>query len=1534
MDMKRIENLNDKTYFAPVHLQAEDYLLDHEGPLHELFERSARLFPEQTALECGEVSFSYSELDQVSNRLANYLVQFGIGPGSNVGVYFHRSHRPIVAILALLKLGATYIAIDPVFPRDRIRFIAEECDIPLFLTDEELAANARSIFSGDVIELDRLEQMLTRQTDMARDDYRGQVDPNGLCYLIYTSGTTGSPKGVMAEHRHVYRYVNAFNMICKTGPRDRVYQGFSLSFDGSVEEIWMAFSNASTLVVPERDTPKFGDELGYYLRSKRISYLSTVPTLLSTIQVDIPSLKTIVLSGEVCPQELVDHWANDGLRLFNVYGPTETTVNTTYFECHKGRPISIGYPIPGYQLFILDKNLKQVPRGEKGELFIAGETVSRGYFKQPELTAQSFLDLEIEGETKHLFKTGDLVSLNDDGEYEYFGRIDRQVKIRGYRVELAEIESVLREQAPIRLACVDMVKVNGLEQLAAYVELEESRREIDRDEILGHLEGRLPRYMIPSFLETVEKFERLTSGKIDRRQLPPPMNRLEHSGKNKVLPRNALEEKVADVWKIVLGSDDIGIDDDFFTDLGGHSLFAAKAVTKLRKEQQLDVAIRDIYTYPSIRVLTEKLASRGSEEESSPGERRSAESVFKDAIGFKYYIVGLLQLLSIVLLSFFTTLPAVVSFILFKQWITADLSGSHYLISIFLILPLSFPLYLFLSVASKWLLIGRYKVEEFPVWSFRYLRFWFASKMQAISGVGFLVGTPVYPLYLRLMGAKVGKKAVIATTHIGCFDLVNIGNNVSIGEMTQINGYRVEGGMLKIGSATIGHGCSIGINSALGLNVEMGQGAFLDDQSFLPDEQTLLPGKTYRGSPAIEAEVSVPLLPNDENKYRPILYGLLHLLVIELLGLTLGVPAILSSLLVLVMIIRLSILEGIATAIVAVPVLYILGCLYIAAVKRILLFKVKPGIYSVYSFFYLRKWASDRIMHYCRVILLPLYTTIYLPTFLRLMGARVGKRAEVSVLAYCAPELIEMGDESFFADASIIGGIRYHRGHFELAKNKIGRRSFVGNGSVLPVGTSLGNGCLLGVVSVPADRNVPDNTDLLGSTAFKLPRRHIVSGFDAHEIFTPTLSLILKRCFIDGLRVLIPAYYGPAMFFLFYIYLTEVLFSGNNWSLALGLPAFYIAAGLITMIFVSGIKWMVMGEIRPVIKPLWSVYVWANEMINGLYESMMAPALSPYLATPFAAPLLRLIGCKIGKRSYIESTLFSEFDMVHIGDYAALNKTSVIQNHLFEDRIMKSSYIDIGNNCDIGNLAIVLYDTNIQDNTRILPKSLLMKGESLKANTTWQGIPTERVKRTSYRSALEKATEPATRVDIEGGIALWYCKRSSEDPNEHDLARELLKIALKKEFDFDLDSEKMIDLNKYGRPEINQGDSSIHFSISHAGDFVAVALREGSWIGFDLEMVDQELKLEEIDHCFSESERQRFNSIPEENQKLALLKKWCEKEAVSKLLGKGHSVDFSQLLEGISPSINYQSCTSRFGETDVVFATARVSELGGPSNLT
>ena len=1293
------------------------------GCLHELFEAQADSAAAATAIICGDKSWSYAEIEERANRLARHLRARGAGPGTLVGLAFERSERPIIAILACLKAGAAYVPIDPGHPDERIRYIVEEAELELLLSEQALADRLRRAFTGTIVSLDSDAAAIADEPSARLTRAESGVVPHDLCYVIYTSGTTGRPKGVMTEHRNAFHFVRAFNEVCITARQDRIYQGFSLGFDGSVEEIWMAFSNGAALVVGTRDTPRFGNDLARYLARQGVTYFSTVPTMLSTMTDPIPSLRQLVVSGEVCPPELVARWANPDRLMLNVYGPTEATVNTTAFACEPGRPITIGRPLRGYETLILDADMRELPRGTQGELYVGGPGVSRGYMGQPDLTARAFVTSPHDG--RRLYRTGDLALIDEEGELVFFGRADDQVKIRGYRVELSEIASVLLEQPNIASATVRLYEHEGVQALAAYVVRDDPAAALDRAALLAALRAKLPVYMVPAYLDVLDELPMLSTGKVDRKRLPAPKLPLVDAASAGEPPATPLEAAIADAWAALFKLDRVGVEQDFFLDLGGHSLLAAQLVALLRDRADVHVPVRDVYSYPTVRKLAAYVAAQPKAE--AKPEKPDKGIVPPNVLRKPGVLFTAAQMACIVVFGAIMALPLLVVIPVADDLLRERISIIQ---AILILLPFGIAmwvLFLAIGLSAKWILIGRYKAGAYPLWGTYHFRLWFAGGFQALGGLGLIVGTPLMPFYLRLMGAKVGRDCALDSALTSAYDLISIGDDTSIAADTQYGGSRVENGWLILGRVDIGSRCFVGGHSALGLNVRMEDGSRLDDQSLLADGETIPAGESWRGSPARPGEVTVPAgAPLRYGMGRKIWFCVATTLTTHLIGWLTAVPGIavllgwiwafnngwLPTLLV-------------ATAL-ALPLFVVTSGLWIVLMKAVLQRRVKPGIYPLYSMYYMRHWLAYGLMRATRGLLLPVFTTLYLPPFMRLLGAKLGRHTEMSTVWSFMPEMIEAGDGVFFADGSLIGGRRTFGGRWEVAKNHIGDRSFIGNGAMLPTGAGLGDQCLLGVLSAPPQRTerTPDGTDWLGSPSFRLPNRQKVGGFDEKTTFRPTPSLYVQRALVDACRILIPGYTGFAFGLaglVATLYTYEVYGAWAMMGMAIALGWTF---AILAILLVVALKWAVMGRFKPVIVPLWCRYVWLNEMINGAYESIMSPVVSAFFGTALAAPILRTLGCKIGQHCYIGSALFSEFDLIEIGDYVALNAGAVVQNHLFEDRVMKSSYLRVADGCSIGNMAVVLYDTRMEEGAVLGPLSLLMKGEVQPAGTRWHGIPT------------------------------------------------------------------------------------------------------------------------------------------------------------------------------------------------------------------
>jgi non-ribosomal peptide synthetase-like protein len=425
-----------------------------------------------------------------------------------------------------------------------------------------------------------------------------------------------------------------------------------------------------------------------------------------------------------------------------------------------------------------------------------------------------------------------------------------------------------------------------------------------------------------------------------------------------------------------------------------------------------------------------------------------------------------------------------------------------------------------------------------------------------------------------------------------------------------------------------------------------------------------------------------------------------------------------------------------AAVVAAVAVLPLSGLWWLSIVllvKWLAIGRIRSGAYRLTSVAYLRIWFLRYLLDNTRHLLNPIYATMFTPHLLRLLGAKIGRNAEVSTVMHVVPDLIELGEGSFLADACMVGGPRIHRGWVDVAANKIGPRSFVGNSAFAPSGVELGANSLVGVMSAPpADRaRTPDGTRWLGSPSFELhesSKPPVAEQGDESRTYRPTFGLVLYRGLMELLRMLLPAFMLGTCLAAF-VYLIAICYARFPLPVVyLIAPVATLALALVLVVASAGVKWALIGNFRPTVRPLWCAYVWRNEIVNGFYETLAANAMSPLLGTPFAAPCLRLMGCKIGRGTFLHTTLFSEFDLVKIGDNAALNLGSTIQTHLFEDRMMKADTLEIGDGCSIGNMSVVLYGAKMQPGSNLGPMSLLMKGETLPVATRWHGIPTEPVR--------------------------------------------------------------------------------------------------------------------------------------------------------------------------------------------------------------
>jgi amino acid adenylation domain-containing protein len=584
--------------------------------LHRRFARQAELAPDAVALIGDGQRLTYRELDESANRLGRLLAGMGIGPESLVGLCVERSPMMVVAILGILKAGAAYVPLDPVYPPERLALLVADSAVALVLSERGLAARVAA--AARVVLLDDLGPALARQS--AADPCAPTV-PGHAAYVVYTSGSTGRPKGVVVSHASASRLFNVTQRDFDLGPRDVWTLFHSYAFDFSVWELWGALLHGGALVVVPLAVSQSPRAFYGLLREERVTVLNQTPAAfrqLAAVLEDAPdlALRLVIFGGEMLDLEILRPWferfAGGGPRLVNMFGITETTVHVTMRTITAGDLDAtagsvIGGPIADLRAAVLDRDGQPVPDGIAGELYVGGPGLARGYLARPELTAARFVpDPFGKDPGARLYRSGDLVR-RGAGELRYLGRIDQQVKIRGFRVELGEVESALTAHAGVAAAaCQCAAGASGDQRLVAYVvagAAAPGERELRR-----WLCGRLPEHMVPEVIVWLDALPLTAHGKLDRRALSAALPR-QRPDAAFLAPRNFAEEALARVWADVLGIERVSIDGNFF-ELGGHSLNATRLLARVRQALGVELSLRELFAMPTVAALAPLVEAR------------------------------------------------------------------------------------------------------------------------------------------------------------------------------------------------------------------------------------------------------------------------------------------------------------------------------------------------------------------------------------------------------------------------------------------------------------------------------------------------------------------------------------------------------------------------------------------------------------------------------------------------------------------------------------------------------------------------------------------------------------------------------------------------------------------------------------------------------------------------------------------------------------------------------------------------------------
>ncbi len=1309
--------------------QHPDFLRDEL--LCEIFAASVAADPAGIAMMSGDLRLTYAQVDQQALGIARGLVRLGIKAGDVVGLWMARGVDLLVAQIAIAKTGAAWLPFDADAPVDRIAVCLSDSGAKALLTAPACLAKAGTHMPC---------QLLTALTLTDRTDSRTVVDARALgatpahpAYMIYTSGSTGMPKGIVITNANICHYLRSANEIYRISSSDVVFQGASVAFDLSMEEIWVPYLAGAKLFVATPEILGESDKLPDVMDAAGITVLDTVPTLLALLPRDVPSLRIIILGGEACPPALGQRWCRPHRTIFNSYGPTEATVVATIAEVRPNETVTIGRPIPNYTCYIVDAGLKLVEQGVEGELLIGGPGVAQGYLQRPQLTAEKFIANPFGSQAGDnvLYRSGDAVALDGQGNIAFRGRIDDQVKIRGFRVELGEIEARLAEQPGIAHAAVVLRQDDGMDQLVAFLVAERGVTP-DPKALRTSLRATLPPYMVPGRYEMLEDLPKLSSGKVNRNQLKKAPLATLAPVEEQEEPQSPNEAILLAAAKKALPPQSIAFDADFFTDLGGHSLIAARFVSLVRETPQLaGITLQDVYNTRSLRKMAALMDVKFA------GVHIPRDLSFEPPPLLRRFLCGLAQAAMLPIVLGLMTAQWLAVFVSYR--LVADISSSIFaemgaLLGVYMTVNIAT---FIIAIAAKWILLGRTKPGRYPLWGVYYFRWWLAHRFMDLTHIKWLQGSPLMRLYLNALGARVGRNCMIGEVDVGAVDLISIGAGSSLGGKLLLANARVEGNEFIVGRIDIGADCYIGTSCVIEDDVMVGDGAELRDLTSVQAGMRIGAYEVWDGSPARQdgmvnqAELDEPATASTGRRgIQGVLY-LIMLLVIPPIGLLPIFPAFwvfdklddylgygLDDHFVYMMSIPLM-----AWPTAFVMVLITVG--FIAINRWIILPSVKEGRYSVYSWFYFRKWVIGLTTEITLEVLSSLFATIYMRTWYRLMGSRIGKDAEISTNLSGRYDIVEIGEKCFIADEVVFGDEDVRRGWMNLQKVRTGARVFIGNDGVVPPGADIPDDALIGIKSKPPANELMSPGDTwFGSPPIKLPVRQRFDGGGANWTYEAPAWKKFMRAVFEAVHISLPT----MLFITFGTWAVDIFGQsledgkyGEVFYLFL-LASVAISVALTSVVII--IKWLTMGAYEPVTKPMWSWWAMRTESVAVMYWGMAGKVLLDHLrGTPFLPWVLRLFGTRLGKGIYMNMTDITEYDCVTVGDFCALNSLSALQTHLYEDRVMKVGRVWIGRGVTVGSGSTVLYDTRVHDYARLGPLTLVMKGEEIPANSEWIGLP-------------------------------------------------------------------------------------------------------------------------------------------------------------------------------------------------------------------
>ena len=1257
------------------------HLVPPERTLIDVLTATAAQHPDAAAIDDGNRGsanpdddgvLTYAELVEEIERRAAVMRAQGVRDGGRVGVRMTSGSRELyLAILSTMRAGCAYVPVDADDPDERAETVFGEADVDAIFTDEGLR--------------------VLKPAEPAEPGELGEVTPDHDCWIIFTSGSTGKPKGVAVTHRSAAAFVDAeARLFCQDnplGPDDRVLAGLSVAFDASCEEMWLAWGHGACLVPAPRALVRSGQDLGPWLIRRDITVVSTVPTLAGLWpKVALDNIRLLIVGGEACSQELTDRLA-EGREMWNTYGPTEATVVASAKRLYPGEPVTIGWPLDGWDLAI----------ASDGELIIGGVGLAR--YLDPAKDAEKYAPM---GEWERAYRTGDHVKLTDNG-LAFIGRADDQVKIGGRRIELGEVEANVAALDGVYNSAVAVQTLpSGDKVLVGYVSPNEGA-DLDVQRMRERLAEVMPAALVPR-LHVMEELPVRTSGKVDKKALPWPLPAsVDAVGLTKT------EAWVAQQWVEVLGLDVPGRDADFF-ELGGSSLAAAALVTRLR-DRVPTFAVRDLYDHPRLETLASLI------DELTLSSRTSLRERVVKPVGAGTRVAQTVALLPVMTLKAATAVTWVA--------VAATLLGLvelpwAWLAAAFVVLctpPGRIPV----GALGARVIRGRVTPGVYPRGGVRHVRLWAAERWLHASGALNISSANAAKITGRMLGAKIGK-GVDMHTFAPVTGLLTVGEGAAIEPEVDLSGVWLDGDELHVGEVKIGAEARVGARSTLMPGTEIRQGAHVEPGSTVTGDKPVKKGSRWAGSPARKVGRSKHRFPDERPPRRPLWalgYGLTSLL-LALLPAAAAVAGAAAAL----GLARLADTASVWGLLVFAPVggLVSFGCglgLTWVAV-RVASIGVRPGVFPVRSVHGWALWTVTRLMDDARTRYFPIYAGLATPVWLRSLGATIGERSEVST-AVLVPKLTEVRNGAFLADDTMVGTYELGDGWIRTERTVVGKRSFVGNSGMVAPGRKLAKQSLVAVLSASPKKSKA-GSNWWGSPPERMRRVEVEAAGEA--TYAPSRALMRRRGLVETLRLLAPMAQA-VLVAVFAAAVVTLLERFGFWTYLLG-GLVWMAVGALAVGSAVVAKWVLVGRQRAGEHPLYSWYVWLNELQDQFVEVVAAPWFFNHAAGSGEMNLaLRALGVRVGRGAWVESYWFPETDLCQVGRGASVGPGTVVQTHLFQDRVMSLDTVAIQDSATLAAHSVSLPGSVIGAGATVGPGSLVMRGDEVPAMTVWQGNPVE-----------------------------------------------------------------------------------------------------------------------------------------------------------------------------------------------------------------